>query len=713
MNRVLAVLAVFLALPLSAQRFECGTTDERTARELRRADTLRERAAQRGRIRGEAEAAPVVEARDGVFVVKANDENAPFNNQFDLTGRTLRWTPTGHGTWTVANIPIEWDTTPSSQTIFNPDRYTLPFAFPFGGGELKQVWIGRTATLSSGTQPARGFGLTRSLTAHELAGARTPLISALGLQPQSNIPADIRIAGKDGASIVTWQHTMYEVQIKLRPDGSMDFNYRRAADNIFGGIAVITGSERWRDNAVVSEATDEANPAGAGYLDAEKIKMTRYPDAGLIELRATMRTGFTPQTLPESGIIYDFEFADQHGVEDVAVVFRRNNNNETYAPVWGWVPTEYDVVVDGRDIVLWIDQNLLRIEGDHVPLKLYVATLGQQTPNDVVSTEVSLGTADHPLSTNFSSITTPVEIGGAPVESFTLPPLSLPVIWEQMKAEHKLRDTDVDAIAVFQDFTTDIVFSATAYALGGNPGVANIHSSRSAMGPQFPLTPSLLHMNRLSIYTSDRTATHLLLHEFGHRWLQSLVLKEGATTSRVLNPSTNHPAQYVHMPAAFPVFGSREETSVMGGGNFNVTPNGIFTSIGEQGYGYSWIDLYLMGLAQPAEVAPFFYIANSSPALGSAYNPPAGTWTGTKRDVTIEQILEPMGQRNPAYPATQRTFRVLFVLVTDGTASNAEVAKLHELRSTMTKNFKIATGGRADLTTDWFTGGPRRRAVRR
>jgi hypothetical protein len=125
--------------------------------------------------------------------------------------------------------------------------------------------------------------------------------------------------------------------------------------------------------------------------------------------------------------------------------------------------------------------------------------------------------------------------------------------------------------------------------------------------------------------------------------------------------------------------------------------------------GYSWTDLYLMGLAAKEEVPPWFYLADTD--LPGAYWPAEGdVVTGQKREVVIEQITAAHGPRIPSFALSQRQFRVLFVLVTENgqEPTDAEVAKLNQWRRVMERNFDLATGGRGRLITTFVRPGRRR-----
>jgi hypothetical protein len=145
----------------------------------------------------------------------------------------------------------------------------------------------------------------------------------------------------------------------------------------------------------------------------------------------------------------------------------------------------------------------------------------------------------------------------------------------------------------------------------------------------------------------------------------------------------------------------------MGGGYFTQNGN-TFTTAPASPYGYSWLDLYLMGLAQPEEVPPMYYIAGTTPPLGDSYNPPGNiTVTGTRKNVTIQQVVDAMGPRTPQ---SQRVFHVVFVLVASEPAT-ADLTSVDAYRGAFQENFSKATGGRAVVSTLHFPPQPRRRVV--
>jgi hypothetical protein len=80
----------------------------------------------------------------------------------------------------------------------------------------------------------------------------------------------------------------------------------------------------------------------------------------------------------------------------------------------------------------------------------------------------------------------------------------------------------------------------------------------------------------------------------------------------------------------------------------------------------------------------------------------------------IEQVVVAMGPRRPAYPDTQRKFRIIFVILSREGATEEEITQIEAIRSDFEQRFREATGYRAEVRT-WFSGpaSPRRRPARR
>lgn len=327
---------------------------------------------------------------------------------------------------------------------------------------------------------------------------------------------------------------------------------------------------------------------------------------------------------------------------------------------------------------------------------------------DAFEADIDLGAVPRSAETDFSTMT-PFATTQPLAETFTLPTVNPTGVWERLVRERGYRQDEIDAVFVYSSFLTDMIHQPyAAYALYANPGADGVsaHSSKSE-----PRTPTLINMNRLGLFPDY--GTNIVMHEFGHRWLYYFEMIEDGERKRSINPSGMHPAGYVHTPAAFTVR-SADDASAMGGAAFTELPDSQFRTPSSSGWdiSFSWPELYLMGLARPEEVPPWFYIRDSDPALPPEYHPAAGlTVTGTRIPVQLQQVIDAMGPRDPAYETSQKHFRVLFVVLERAHQPLAPAAldPAHRLR--FEDAFSRATGGRATITSQVSEG--RRRAVRK
>src|SRR5882724_8405936 len=101
-----------------------------------------------------------------------------------------------------------------------------------------------------------------------------------------------------------------------------------------------------------------------------------------------------------------------------------------------------------------------------------------------------------------------------------------------------------------------------------------------------------------------------------------------------------HWARGLQAPVKFP-YQRAVEASAMGGGVWQENPDGTFTQLDDDYYvpatGYSYLDLYLMGLISPAEVPDFFILRNLTPAGKDGNGHPIFRADRTK--VTIQDVI--------------------------------------------------------------------------
>ena len=129
-----------------------------------------------------------------------------------------------------------------------------------------------------------------------------------------------------------------------------------------------------------------------------------------------------------------------------------------------------------------------------------------------------------------------------------------------------------------------------------------------------------------------------------------------------------------------------------------------FTQLDDDYYvpatGYSYLDLYLMGLISPAEVPDFFLLKNLIPAGKDANGHPRFKAERTK--MTIQDVIAVEGQRSPDVDHSQRKFNTgIVVMVEHGQSpSRALVERANGIRRQWIYFWEATTGHRASMTTN-------------
>ncbi|HEY6336953.1 MAG TPA: hypothetical protein VIW68_00525 [Candidatus Sulfotelmatobacter sp.] len=189
-------------------------------------------------------------------------------------------------------------------------------------------------------------------------------------------------------------------------------------------------------------------------------------------------------------------------------------------------------------------------------------------------------------------------------------------------------------------------------------------------------------------------------HELGHRWTASVSAKVGGETIP-LGPV--HWARGLQAPVAFP-YQRPTEASAMGGGVWQDNFDGTYTQLDDDYYvpatGYSYLDLYLMGLISAAEVPDFFMLNNLTPAGKDANGHPIFKADRTK--VTIQEVIANEGPRLPDVDHSQKKFNTGIVLVVEHgqSPSLALVERAGAIRRQWIDYWETTTGHRASMTAN-------------
>jgi hypothetical protein len=191
-----------------------------------------------------------------------------------------------------------------------------------------------------------------------------------------------------------------------------------------------------------------------------------------------------------------------------------------------------------------------------------------------------------------------------------------------------------------------------------------------------------------------------IAHEMGHRWAAFVSAKVGGETIP-LGPT--HWARGLEARVAFP-YQRPIEASIMGGGVWQDNFDQTYTQLDDDYYvpatGWSYLDLYLMGLISPAEVPDFFILRNLVPA-GKDVNGHS-IFKADRTKVTIQDVIAAEGERFPGVDKSQRQFNTGMVMVVQHGAkpSSELIERTTGIRRQWIDYFSVTTGRRASMTAN-------------
>jgi hypothetical protein len=190
-------------------------------------------------------------------------------------------------------------------------------------------------------------------------------------------------------------------------------------------------------------------------------------------------------------------------------------------------------------------------------------------------------------------------------------------------------------------------------------------------------------------------------HEIGHRWSAYVAAKiDGKTVSLGTWP---HWGPGLETQVAFP-YSLPIEASTLGGAVWQDNFDGTYTLL-RGGFfvpatGYSYLDLYLMGLISASEVPNFFLLNNLAPVGKDANGRPIFRAERTK--ITIEDVIAAAGPRVPDVDHSQREFNTGIVVVVESgqTPSHDLIEQANGIRRQWIQFWETATGHRASMTAN-------------
>lgn len=282
--------------------------------------------------------------------------------------------------------------------------------------------------------------------------------------------------------------------------------------------------------------------------------------------------------------------------------------------------------------------------------------------------------------------------------------LDLPAVAAKFYQTH---GDDYAQLVMFTNFPFDLE-GAFAFELNIKNEIRGIGLDQFDFAPDFSSNgrlESFLAMNQLAefpdnpdtVFFGTNSTINIIGQEAGHRWLAYVRFRDsnGDTSASILGRDDSHWSFFFN-----------SEASVMEGNQIEDLGSGSFQTVTATDR-FSKLDQYLMGFRDPGQVGPMFYVdsvtgtsrtPSSAPAIGI-------TFSGTRRNLSINDIIAVEGPRIPTVAASPKVFKQAFILLVQrGTApSNADVAKLERFRQRWQEFFAQATDGLGTVDTSLKT----------
>jgi hypothetical protein len=703
-----------------------------------------------------------VSVKDNLIVMELADSALGKANLFDLVDRTIRFTPDG-SRYRIEAGALQWDSDFGTE-LHDAEVTLHRFTFPFSGKQWNSLRVGRTGSIRFGAPENDNSDPYSRNDGGVTIGRFDPLANAAGaiiesapaicvfFKPRTSGPryakelADRVVITWDltepwgNIQDFTWFKTVNRFQAVLHRDGTIEMSYKELAakDAIVGVYPALSAAEK-------PLATIHAEPHSAvpEHLDVKTVTLS-VADEIVLKVALEMRGPALAEGDPAlDGLSYRVLFNSQNSGANADL------SNATVAwtvhgIAWGHRPSRYVAFGPGVSRKVKVEGNTITLHG------LFPAAL-REARHVTVSVEVSAPPSHEAIvrvpphsvalagirnpAVHFSSLTRKDGPFSVAYEAFHY--LTLPRSQDLSCTVIKALGDNFDFLAYYSDFRIDNQEAGTPSdgAKGGDLlGTGEQQHDLAAYCTQGRfqwefVQPVYVDSNQMQKYPPDdapvggdhdvtfylhqlgeRSPDGRLLpynyamsqigHEMGHRWSAFVSAKVNGETF-TLGPV--HWARGLQAPVPFP-YQRPTEASAMGGGVWQDNFDGTFTQLDDDYYvpatGYSYLDLYLMGLISPAEVPDFFLLKNLVPAGKDANGHPIFKADRTK--VTIQDVIAVEGPRSPDVDHSQKKFNTgIVVIVEHGKRPSPElIERANGIGERWIDYWETTTGHRASMTTN-------------
>ena len=679
-----------------------------------------------------------ITSENQILMELMSEDLAPAN-PLDLAGRTLMFTPDGRGGYSREVRTLDWD-----EDLGDPvdDNAEIVFQFDFAGRQWESFFVSRYGLVTFGEPyPFSQHGPDRWGTMAKLAehlGA-PPAIAALykpRLGGWSTYDADQfrntqHVSRRPDQVVVTWITTdprfhvhgvppqeKTRFQMTLHADGGIAFHYAPEPDDSDeairdGIVGLFPGAVKTGLLGSIPDSVDGSVPAHLDLVETA-LYATAEPDRVLVEF--TTRGPIRP--IPNQEIVYMVAIDDWDFLAGVAL---QPDGSQTAR--WD-AEAAYDRDVDDNRIGLLFDSG--EFSGHSTSVLAFARSRNQPTGSwgpryGEHSAVISFPEAADPAPIDLSQ--PDPRPSAAQYEVFRYPMIRdgrEGVGHVSCRIIEVLGD-DFDLFAFNSEFRVDQQETGPAHGFAGFYD-GNIQAEVTGIGPpggdySTPCESRLKNSWGYPVWMKAESVVDeshaelpgqtpydpgltVFAHEIGHTWLAAAQYMKDGERRLMTAGGGSHWAFELHAPAPFPWWGT-ENGSVMGGSYWRENSDGTFTPTrgwSTRGGGFSWLDLYLMGLATPDEVPDMFVLHNVK-QVGERWD---GPHTAEKEIVTMEQIVAAIGPRNPPPERAPKVFNIGFVyFLLPGQEPDPELLReLVRYRDRALEHWRHVTGGRGQLSTE-------------
>ena len=671
---------------------------------------------------------------NGQVILQLGDELPP-DNLFDLEGRSVLFTPDGAGRFAREVGALAWEES-IGQPVADGAKVDLnAFSFPFGGQARDSFHVSAYGALTFGvpapTEMADYWQHRRFAPLARYAGlfAGGPPAVVPFYKPLFD-PSRGRqhVNQTNDRVVVTWFAYTYQFEVfgqqtvepeqfqtVLFADGRVQLSYRQVSNK--DGLVGIFPSSGTAKRERLFRITDPEDLAYPAHIDVRSVDVyATNTDAFIVEF--DLRGPLRQPTLGSSDsyrVVLDIDepfwtMPDWSDADMTWSVERERDGTRVLGPGSPKLISE-----DGNRIAF------TAYPGDFAggPTTAFALAVQLDERVPTVTDHLSFLHTDIPVlalsPTDMSRATG--AYANSPHEVFHWP---APMDPDSLVC--RLIDVlgdNFDVVAFHGEFRVDLQEAGSTYARHGIPieGIGALHSyahpcsdGRLAGNFESPVWMKSRQAHQSAPVTEVgqfAIGSHHFVHEFGHTWSAFASFQDAGTKENLFDVLADtcrcHWRLDLHSPAAFPWDPNEPHpTSTMGGYIWHDNGDGTWTPHwGGYGGGFSWLDLYLMGLADPNEVPDTFILRGLPPTPSSWHGPhPA-----TPQTISVSQIIAAEGARVPAYPQTQTEFNAAFVyLPMPGQEPDPGLLALHaRYVDNVVKRWSRTTGGRSTLTTDFPT----------